>query len=175
MKKVVLDTSSIISLSLIGLLAKCLQNFEIIIPKSVIKELKDASTYKDAIGKVATDVVKLITQGKIVVYSVKDHGNVRSLLSSDVGLGEAECLVCCIENKIPLLVTDDIDAMYSLEDIAVINDIETNISIWLLAELEGNRIITKENAVTYIKRLIKLREWEGGVLEVLSEKYLEKL
>lgn len=175
MRKVVLDTSSIISLSLIGLLVKCQQIFEVTIPKSVIRELKDVSTYKDVIGRAAEDVLKQVKQKKISVYSVKNKKKVKNLLSSDVSLGEAECFMCCVENKIKVLVMDDIDAMYSLEDTALANDIETNISVWLIAELVNNKIITKEDSVKYIKKLIKTREWKGGVLEVLANKYLENM
>ncbi len=174
MRRVVLDTSSIISLSMIGLMTKCLQIFEIIVPKAVARELEDASAYKDDVGKAARSALKLMKEKKIAVYLV-DKGKVERLLSSDVGIGEAECVVCCMKNKINLLVMDDTDALYSLEDVALAKGIETNISIWLIAELTNNRIITKREAVSYIKNLVRLREWEGGVLEVLSKRYLEGL
>ncbi|MEK6909617.1 MAG: hypothetical protein AABW61_00910 [Candidatus Aenigmatarchaeota archaeon] len=172
MRKAVLDTSSIVSLSLIGILTKCLQIFEITIPKAVVEELEDISSHKDVLGKATRNVLDLVKEGKITVYSVEDKGRTKGLLSSDVGLGEAECIVCCMERRIPLLVMDDVDAMYSLEDTAIANDIETNISVWLIAELVNNKIITKQESVKYVKSLIKLREWEGSVLEVMVKKYL---
>lgn len=173
--KVVCDTSSLITISMVNLIKKCLDIFDIIIPIAVIKEIKEASKYADNVGKSAKKLLNLIDKDKIKTYKIKNKNKVKNLLSSNINEGEAECIICCTENNVKYLIMDDIDAMYHLEDVALANKIETNISIWLLVELTRNKIITKKTLISTIKKMIKIRKWEGGVLEVLSRKYLENI
>lgn len=173
--KVVCDTSSLISISMINLVKKCLDIFDVIVPIAVVKEIKETSKYVDNIGKSAKRLLNLINKGKIKCYKIRNKKKVKNLLSSNINEGEAECIICCTENNVKYLIMDDIDAMYHLEDVALANKIETNISIWLLVKLTRNKIITKKALNSAIKKMIKIRKWEGGVLEVLSRKYLENI
>ncbi len=94
------------------------------------------------------------------------------MLSGDVNRGEAECLVCCIEQKINVLVMDDVSAAYCLEGIAIANGIGIKISVAVLVEMQRQGIITKKELKNAIKKLIERRGWEGGALEILAKKYL---
>jgi len=173
--KVVVDTSSLVSLETVKLIGKILKIAEIVVPSEVVKELEEISHYEDVEGRSAKRILDFIKENIIRVCRVKDIKKINSLLSVAIDRGEAECLVCCIENKIKNLIIDDVDAMYSLEETAIKNEIETNISFWLLTELINKRIISKKEAYKLIKKMIKIREWEGGILEVLAKKYLENV
>jgi predicted nucleic acid-binding protein len=173
MISVVMDTSSLVSLEMIEILKKCLKIIKITIPTSVEEELKELSEYKDREGKASEEILRLIKSKQINVIKVENRKKVESLLSADVDKGEAECLVCCLEKKINTLIMDDVDAAYRLEGIAIANNIKMKISVAVIIELLRQGKISKRKAIATVNKLIKLRKWEGGILEILSKKYLE--
>ncbi len=175
MIKLVMDTSSLISLELIGALEKSIKIVEIMIPKAVKEEIMEIAKYKDKEGNSAKNIIKLIRKENIKICEIKNKKNVGNLLSKNVGRGEAECFACCLENKILKLIMDDINAAYSLEGLAMTHKIDIKISIAILVELYYQKIIDKRKLQGFVKRLIKTREWEGGALEVLSKRYLDNL
>ncbi|MBL7169802.1 MAG: hypothetical protein ISS48_02190 [Candidatus Aenigmarchaeota archaeon] len=173
MIRVVIGTSSLISLELIGLIEKSLEIIEITIPEAVKNELKELGRYQDKEGKSAKKTLSLINKGKIKAVKIRNQKKAKELLSKNVDYGESECFVCCIENDIKLLIMDDIGAAYELEGLAISKDIKMKISVAVLVELQREKIINKKQLSSYAKKLVKTREWEGGVLEILSKKYLE--
>lgn len=175
MIEVVMDTSSLVSLQMINILTKSLKIIKIIVPKAVKEELNDISKHKDNEGKAAKEVLEFILKGNIKTIEIKNQKKVENLLSKDVNYGEAECFVSCIENDIKTLVMDDIDAAYILEGIAITNKIKMKISVAVLIELYREKIIDKLQLKNHINSLIKIRQWESGVLEVLAKKYLENI
>ncbi len=175
MIKAVMDTSSLVSLEMIGALKKSLEIIYITIPNAVEGEIKELAKYKDLEGKSAKAAGELIGKGSINVVEIKDQKRVENLLSRDVNRGEAECFVCCLENKISALIMDDVDAAYDLEGFAIANKIGIKISVAVLVELYFQKIVGKKELKRFVEKLIKIREWEGGALEVLSKKYLENL
>ncbi|NCN39198.1 MAG: hypothetical protein COY38_05280 [Candidatus Aenigmarchaeota archaeon CG_4_10_14_0_8_um_filter_37_24] len=175
MTKVVMDTSSLVTLELIGILEKSFEITEIIIPEIVKAELIEISSYQDKEGKTAKNILNLINGGKIKIIKVKDKKKAHSLLSRNVNEGESECIVCCNENSVKTLVMDDVDAAYELEGFAISNGIKMKISVAVLVELHRNKIINRDELKKYVKKMIKTREWEGGILEVLAKKYLGEL
>jgi len=172
---VVMDTSSLVSLEMISILKKCLKIINITTPTSVKEELKELSKYTDREGRASKEVLKFIKDRRINIIKIKNSKKVESLLSADINEGEAECLVCCLEKKINTLIMDDVDAAYRLEGLAIANNIKIKISVAVIIELLRQRKISKNEAVATVKKLIKLRKWESGVLEVLSKKYLENI
>ncbi len=175
MIRVVMDTSSLVSLGMIGFLEKSLKMIEIIIPKMVVNELKEISKYSDKEGKSAEEALKLVKNDRIKTIKIKGTKKVSNLLCSDVNKGEAECFVCCIEQKIRTLIMDDVDAAYKLEGLAIAENIKMKISVAVIIELMKKKIITKKQTVSGIRDMIKTREWEGGILEVLSKRYLNNI
>jgi predicted nucleic acid-binding protein len=173
MTRVVMDTSALISLELIGLIEKALKIIEIIIPEAVKDELKELSDYKDKEGESAKKILGLLKKGKIKVVKIKNRKKAKEILSKNVDYGESECIISCIENDIDVLIMDDVSAAYELEGLAISKDIKLKISVAVLIELQKERVINKKQLLDSIKKLIKTREWEGGVLEILSKKYLE--
>lgn len=175
MIEVVMDTSSLVSLDIIKMLKKCLKIVEVTVPTSVVEELKELSGYTDREGRASEEILEIIRNKQINVVKVKNRKKIDSLLSADVNEGEAECLICCLEQKIGILVMDDVDAAYRLEGLAIANNIKMKISVAVIVELLRQNKISKKEAVASIRKLIKLREWEGGVLEVLAKRYLENI
>jgi len=173
MIKVVMDTSSLVSLEMVGLLGQALKIAEITIPKVVSSELGEISKFSDPKGKATENISKLINERKISVVKVRAKKKVGGLLSSDVDEGEASCLVCCVENGIGNLIMDDINAAYELEGMALASEVRLKISAAVTVELMRKRLISKERSASAIKKMVKLGEWEGGVLEVLAKKYLK--
>lgn len=173
MIRVVMDTSSLVSLEMIGLLRRALRIIEVVIPKVVVKELEEISKFSDPEGKAAKNILKLVDERRISVVKVRAKKKVDGLLSSEVDEGEASCLICCVEKGIENLIMDDADAAYELEGRALAAEIKLRISVAVIVELMRKKIISKKKAASAIKRMVKIREWEGGVLEVLAKKYLE--
>jgi len=173
MIKVVMDTSSLISLELIGLLERSLSIIEVTIPEVVKNELSELGKCNDKEGASAKKVLKMITEGKILVREIKNRKKAKEILSKNVDYGESECIICSIENNIKTLIIDDVSAAYELEGLAISKNIKMKISIAVLVELHTNKIINDGQLVDYTKKLIKTREWEGGVLEILAKRYLE--
>ena len=175
MMEVIMDTSSLVSLQIINILVKSFEIIGVIIPKIVKEELNEISKHKDNEGKAAKEIIELINKGNIKTVEIKNRKKVENLLSKDVNYGEAECFIACIENDIKTLVMDDIDAAYSLEGLAIANKIKMKISVAVLIELYREKVIDKSQLKNSINSLIKIRQWESGILEVLAKKYLENI
>jgi len=173
--KAVLDTSALISLEVSGLLPDALKLLDVTIPPTVFEELKELSKFDDIEGKSASRTIGLVKDGRIIKHKVGGKKNVEKLLSSDVDVGEAECFMCCLKEGIKLLVLDDVDAAYSLEGLAKSQNIKLKISVAVIVELVNRNLIKRKKAYSAVKKMVKVRRWEGGVLEVLSEKYLKKM
>lgn len=174
MIRVVMDTSSLISLGMINVLRNVAGSIKINVPSAVKSELEEMASHKDREGMAARNALKMISK-EIEAADIKDVKRVESLLSKDVNRGEAECFVCCIENGIKILVMDDIDAAYSLEGPSIANEIKIKTSVAALVQVHRKGIINKDELKKHIRELIKIREWEGGALEVLANKYLGKM
>lgn len=182
MIRVVMDTSSLISLGLINALGIASKNIKIIIPSTVRSELNEISLHDDrkgvgrkkqSLSQHAKNAISL-THKEIGVVGVNDSKMVEGLLSKDVNRGEAECFVCCIENKIKILVMDDIDAAYRLEGHAIANGIKIRTSVAVLVHLRRQGVISQSELEKYVRELIKTRGWEGGALEILAGRYIGK-
>ena len=170
---VVMDTSALISLGMIDTLRKAAEITKITVPLTVKHELEEIEKYKNKEGRAARNVLQMIRSKQISITRIKTTKKVDSLLSKDINRGEAECFVCCLENNIKILVMDDVDAAYGLEGLAIANSIKIKISAAVLVELHRQKLIDKRELKKSIRDLVKIREWEGGALEVLAKKYLE--
>src|SRR3989338_223096 len=167
MIRVVMDTSSLISLEMIGALRLVAKNIKITIPSTVRSELNEIGEHEDKEGKAALNALAMIAK-EIDYAEVKDTERAEKMLSKDINRGEAECFACCIENGIKILVMDDIDAAYGLEGPAIASGIKIKNSIAALAQMQRQGVIDSSRLKKFIKELIKIREWEGGALEVIA-------
>lgn len=171
--KIAADTSSLMSLEFIGILDDAFSVTDIYITNIVEVELKEIAGFSDEKSRIAKKILKFVYNGKISCIHVK-NGLFSKYISRNVDAGEASCLALCIMKKIPFLITDDADAAYSLGKIAMQKGIKIRICVAILIELIKSNRISKPEAKSKIEELIKKRSWEGGVLEVLTKKYLEE-
>ncbi len=173
--KTTVDTSALISLSIIDIINKGLEIIEMCIPWEVKTELIELTKYRDVEGFAARKVLNFISRKKIYLVKLENKNKIESMISSDIQHGEAACFLVCLENKIPILIMDDIDASYALERLAKINKIKLKISIAIIIELYKKEKITKDQLKNLINKLVKQRRWQGGILEVLAKRYLEDI
>jgi len=170
--KIVVDTSSLLSLEFMGILEDSFEITEIHITNTVEAELKEIAGYNDEKSHMAKNVLKLVSGGKIKCINIKNEAFSKHL-SRNVDAGEASCLALCILENISLLITDDADAAYYLGRIAMQKGIEVRICVAVLIELIKSNKISKSEGKFKLEKLVKKRGWEGGVLEVLVKRYLE--
>ena len=171
MEKVVADTSALISLGVSGVMDKCLEIAEISIPRAVAEELEEIAAYEDKEGKAAVLILDFLRKGRIAKVELREKSKAERLLSNDVDRGEAECFALCLENDIKKLLMDDVDAGYSLEGLTKAEGIKIRISVALISALVKKKMMDKNRAIEAVRRMANVREWEGGVLEVLAKRY----
>lgn len=102
----VIDTCALISLSVTGVLIKCLEIVDILIPEKVNEELIDIAHYSDLDGTHAKSILKTIPE-KVKVLKVKNMKRVEYLTDnfSHIDVGEAEVLVLAEERKCVAITT----------------------------------------------------------------------
>ncbi len=173
--KAIIDTSAVISLALTGILRQSMQVVTLIIPDEVQSELQELGKYADAEGHAAHDALTFFRTGRQQLLPVKNKQRIESLISADVHHGEAACVCLCIEQRIPLLIMDDVDAAYALAGKAQARGIMIRISIAVIMQLLKKGSITRDRARALITTMLKRRSWERSVLEVLAQTYLAAL
>ena len=172
---VVGDTSALISLGVGGVLSKCLKISRIMIPKKVQSELNEISKFKDIHGKAAHETIRLISSGNIEVGEVKHVEKIDKLVSgySRINEGEAEALILAQENSIPILITDDFRSLPDLKKVS--GKVEIHLSIYLLARLVLENLITITEAQNALDKISKGRTWESAAIYQYAMKYIEEL
>ena len=172
---VVGDTSALISLAVGSVLLKCLRISRILIPKEVYTELSEISQYNDVHGKAAQEIIRMISNGNIEVDEVEHVDKINELVSgySRINEGEAEALILAQEKSIPILITDDFRSIPDLKKNS--GDVEIHLSIYLLARLVLEKIITIAEAQDALIRISEGRTWESAAIYNLAKKYINEL
>lgn len=170
-KTVVADTSALVSLELAGTLDASLSIISWQVPKAVIEELNELAEFDDALGKAAKRVKELVQKENIQVHEIESEPSISKM----VDRGEACAFSLCLKEKIKLLACDDVEAGYRLDGLARANQIRIVIGAAVIVELVKQKIWTKKQAIGAVSKMIRQRDWEGGVLAALSRKYLENL
>lgn len=167
-----MDTSSLISLKAIEVLEFASENIEIMVTSAVVEELREMSKVSDREGEAAGKILELVSKEKISVAEIDSKERVQEVTSSRVDKGEATCFILCQEKEIKNLIMDDVEAASRLEGRAIREGIRQKISVAVIMELVERELITREEAKKSIEKLKNMRDWRGGVLEVLADKYL---
>jgi len=168
--KIVMDTPSLINLQLVNVLNMSLPYFDIHVPRSVQKELKDMSKFSDREGAAARKVLRLISGKKIHALPVKNKKRVKELTKGRKwDRGEIECLVLAEENKISDLITDDYDILPRLLKSA--GKVHINLSPFVIIYLSYKGRISKERAKEKIREIVSLRGWSARLTEHVLERY----
>ncbi|MCK5559695.1 MAG: hypothetical protein KAJ51_03840 [Thermoplasmata archaeon] len=171
--KLVIDTSALVSLEIMGLLEKTFGSFEVIITNEIFQELNEMAGFKDIEGKAAKRTINNIKKYKIKIEKT-NYNDYKKYLIKGVDRGEASAFYICIKKGFEIFITDDVDASFTLKPLAKTENVKLRICVAIVIELVHQNKITKKEAYNNIKKLINVRGWEGGVLEVMIDKYLKK-
>lgn len=170
-RRVVLDTSALVTLEMVDLLWR-LDFLDLATGQTVADELEELAAYEDSTAEAAQRVLGRLDAGDIDVREVLDDAAVEALTSARVDRAEAECLVLCREWDGDVLVTDDARAIAGLREAARADGVEIRISVAAVVELHRRGEISEAEARPLVEEIVVTRGWEGGVLEVLAQRYL---
>jgi predicted nucleic acid-binding protein len=171
--KLVIDTSALVSLEIMNCFEKVIETYQVFITQEIFLELYEMADYKDVEGQAAKRSIKMIKKYKVNIEkcNLKDY---KKYMTKGVDRGEASAFYICIKKGIKMFITDDVDASFTLKPLARSENIKLRICVAIVIDLVRKNIITNNVAYNNLKKLIKVRGWEGGVLEVLIERYLRK-
>ncbi|MEK6970236.1 MAG: hypothetical protein AABW68_00915 [archaeon] len=173
MKRVVADTSALISLAYSGYLDKACETIEINIPAPVKIELDEIASYSDKLAKMARDCILLLQKKKIKIHDKPISTKATKYLNSKVDLGEAACFELATEQNIPSILMDDIAAATALYGLALSKKITIKLSIAALIELKNQNKMTQPELRKGLEAMIQNREWGKSAMEQAIQKYFE--
>jgi predicted nucleic acid-binding protein len=150
---IVVDTSSLISLTTANTLELLLTEFDVHTTETVLKELEETSQYNDPHGQAAKTVLQ--NRDRITVQEVEDQ----EFQSSRIDKGEASCIILTQELEADFLITDDLRA---LPEIQTIVDNRIAISPIVLKALVKRGVLEKREAVAKLEELAETRDWLGA-------------
>jgi predicted nucleic acid-binding protein len=150
---IVVDTSSLISLTTADSLDLFLTEFDVHTTETVLHELEETAEYDDIHGEAAKHVLR--NQGRFTVHEVPDQ----EFQSSRIDKGEASCIILTQELEADFLITDDLRA---LPEIQTIVDNRVAISPIVLKALVQRGVLEQEEAVAKLEKLAETRDWLGA-------------
>jgi rRNA-processing protein FCF1 len=165
--KAVADTSSLLSLEYMEILEDSLDIIDIYTTGSVKEELIEITNFRDEKSKIARKILDLVLKDKI--RCIETRGG-----SPSKHPPVNQCLYLCINARIPVLLTDDADTSYLSGRMVSQKGVKLRMCASVLSELIKANKISAPDARAKIKELIKKRSWEGGILEVLVQRYMQK-
>lgn len=173
MKRIVADTSALISLSLSSQLDLIVMEMAIFCPEAVKDELLEVSEFPDEEGKAAKHVLRFIKKNAIQPVLIKNQARAGKLVDKNIDFGEAECFILAQENGFEIILMDDINAAYALSGLAKASNISIKISAAVIVELMKEKKLSKKQGIESLQKMIKNRQWEKSVLEYLIKKYID--
>jgi len=160
------DTSALVSLEIKHLVDLATKHIQFSITKGVCEELKDIAEFDDTHGISARDVLKLVESGTIAVKSMpasEEH-------AQNIDMGEAEILTLSESGEYDYIITDDVKALPYIKSQTNTKALTSAFVIRLLYDL---KMLTRQEALTSIKEISASRDWYGGVLETISQRYFK--
>lgn len=170
-QKVVADTSALVSLELAEVLGPSTAVVSWVVPEAVVAELRELSEMSDAVGRAAKKALALTGSKGFEVLSVRPLPSVLKRVDE----GEACAFSLCVQEKINVLVCDNVNAAYRLDGLAQVHDVRMVIGAAVIVELVRQKTWSKKQAVEAVSKMVASRGWESGVLDSLSKKYLQDL
>jgi predicted nucleic acid-binding protein len=162
----VADTSALVSLASVSLLPLVLSEFDVVVTDIVIGELKAMSTFDDAHGRAATEVLAKIDS--IEVVNASDY---QRFMTSRIDSGEASCLEIIDGGKCDYLLTDDFRALGEIEkqigDAVVLSPI-------ILKVLVMRGTIGKSEALAKLGEIARKRDWLGRPIYRYAMRYFDE-
>lgn len=169
------DTSALISLEVGNLLKDSFQLFDYIVPKKVLKEIKDISSYEDEAAIAAKNILKIMKDGNIKKISVKDTDKIKEIMNSkkSIDMGEAESLVLAQESKVKILITDDFRSLKALKEFS--GEVRIHLSVYVIARMVLSKIIDKFEADDALSKISEKRSWENAAIYKKAKEYIKDL
>jgi|SRR3989344_2513569 len=158
-----MDSSSLILLAKIGALDKIIDNMKdkIIIPEEVYNEsVKKKNTFD---AKLIEARVKMNKIDRKKIKNMKVYRKIKE--DFNLGDGEAECITLCIEYASDL-IADDRKAI----NICKILKIRYTTAPNIIVKLYTKRIIKKQEAENYIKKLEEYGRYSKEIITITKEK-----
>ncbi|MDO9517972.1 MAG: hypothetical protein Q7J10_08000 [Methanosarcinaceae archaeon] len=166
MIKILADTSALVSLEIkhfVGLASKYIQ---FSISDGVLKELQDIAQFNDVHAKSARDVLELVEKNIIAVRPMP----AREEHSQNIDLGEAEILTLSESGEYEYIITDDVKALPYIKSVA---NVKVFTSVFIIRLLYDINVVSKEEALNSIKEISASRDWYGGMLETIANRFFD--
>lgn len=143
------DTAALISLGHTELINLIIDNFHIVVSKSIIDELKDISKFNDEDAKAANKWLEVVDRFEIKSVDKKEPA-------------EDELFDICKKDD-SILITDDIKAIRRFND-----QIKCYYSVHVVYILFKKGIIPRERAWFSIGKMRRGRSWKSNIIAVTA-------
>jgi predicted nucleic acid-binding protein len=150
---IVIDTSSLITLSTATVLPLVLEEYDVHTTETVIQELEETAAYDDTHGEAARAVLE--NENGITVHRTGE----RTFQSSRIDSGEGSCALLTRDIDAAFLITDDLRALPELQSIT---DSNVAISPILLKALVERDVLERDDALEKLDRIADERDWLGA-------------
>ena len=162
-RRVIADTSSLISLGTGSILEKALTVVQIYIPEEVKTELQSVAAFIDIHGQAANEALRLIAQGKIIVLSIASVAKVDEVCRKNrrIDKGEAAAILLAEQEGIDNILSDDFKAFPQMSKIT---SKQIYLSVYVLARLVAENLIKLEEAEICLNTIAVDRNWVGRAI-----------
>ena len=170
-RKVIADTSSLVSLGTGNILEKALSVVEIYLPEEVKTELQSVAGFTDVHGQAANEALRLIAQSKIIVLSVASVVKVDEVCRQNkhIDKGEAATILLAEQEGIDSILSDDFKA---LPQMSKVTSKQIYLSVYVLARLVAENLIKLEEAEICLNTIAAHRNWIGRAIFNHAKKLL---
>ncbi len=171
LRRVVIDSSALISLAHGRLLEQALREFDIATSTWVLQELEQTARFADPDGQAAQAVLAQRALLKVVDVSEADF---RNYLGRKVHTGEASCLHLAHQQEADAFICDDFDALPYLTHHCQRLGIEVGLCSVVIQALILRGKLTPEQGRAAFDRIAERRNWLGRPLYEYGKQLLEK-
>ncbi len=162
---IVADTSALVSLASGSVLDLFLEEFAVIISRTVMEELEELSQTDDRTGESATLV--LLAADSLQIREINGEKPVTDRIDE----GEASSAVLLREQEADFLITDDLRALPEIEKL--VGQDKVAISPIVLKALVKRDVLTKNQALKKLEQMGKERDWLHLPIYKKAKKLLE--
>ncbi|MBS3817197.1 MAG: hypothetical protein KGY76_06510 [Candidatus Thermoplasmatota archaeon] len=150
MKTLAVDTAALVSLGHTDLVDAIIENYDILISKSVLEELEEIGARDDLDAEAARVWLDRSSDLNMMNLDKKDSA-------------EDELFEVCREKDLELF-TDDIKAVKTFKD-----DIDCLFSVHIVYLLYKKDIISKEKALFSVDKMKTNRDWKQNIIAITSK------
>lgn len=168
--RLVLDTSSLVSLAHGDLLELTLAAFSVVISNHVRDELQTMSRFEDPDGRAAAHV---LDQLKLLEVRDVEQTEVDAILTSKVQEGEASCIVLAQNPDVDAVISDDVEAMHQMRAYARRHGFDLGLGAVVVHALVKRGRLSREDARQRLDQIAAQRDWMGRPIYQAYRRVLE--